>query len=110
MEVQSVNIPQLMISIILFLVLFFGIGFLLNMILRSTWVMALGYPIIVILIVDKVEFFDYFTDSTNAFPALWDNLTSLQLVDIIILFSGFVGAIIAGIVIKMLRVRGYQMF
>ncbi|WP_413378682.1 YuiB family protein [Alkalihalobacillus sp. 1P02AB] len=104
------NIPQLVISMILFLVLFFGIGFLLNMVLRSTWVMAVVYPIIVILIIDNVSFFDYFTSPGIAFPALGEQFLALKMVDVLVLSSGFVGAILSGIVIKMLRVRGYQMF
>lgn len=108
--VQEVNLPQLLISMVLFLILFFGIGFLLNMVLRSTWVMAFFYPIIVILIVDDVGFFDYFTAPVSSFQFLLADLVSLHFVDILVLSSGFVGAIIAGIVIKMLRVRGYQMF
>ncbi|TWI52919.1 YuiB family protein [Halalkalibacter nanhaiisediminis] len=103
-------LPQLLISMILFLILFFGIGFLLNMVLRSTWIMAFFYPIVVILIVDEVGFFDYFTSPQTAFPMLGSDLLALQIVDILILSSGFIGTIIAGIVIKMLRVRGYQMF
>jgi hypothetical protein len=108
--VQDVNLPQLVISMVLFLILFFGIGFLLNMVLRSTWIMAFVYPIIVILIVDDVGFFDYFTAPVASFTLLKADLLALQLVDILVLICGFIGAIIAGIVIKMLRVRGYQMF
>ncbi|WP_202595352.1 YuiB family protein [Halalkalibacter okhensis] len=104
------NLPQLLISMVLFLILFFGIGFLLNMVLRSTWIMAFTYPIIVILIVDNVGFFDYFTAPVTSFSMLGSDLLSLHFVDILVLTSGFIGAIIAGIVIKMLRVRGYQMF
>lgn len=107
---QDVNLPQLVISMVLFVILFFGIGFLLNMVLRSTWIMALAYPIIVILIVDNVGFFDYFTAPAASFSLLGADLMALQLVDLLVLICGFVGAIIAGIVIKMLRVRGYQMF
>ncbi|NEU30062.1 hypothetical protein GN156_04620 [bacterium LRH843] len=103
-------LPQLVISMILFLVLFFGIGFLLNMVLRATWIMALFYPIIIILIVDEISFFDYFTSPAASFPLLGSNIAALQLADILILSCGFIGAIISGVVIKMLRVRGYQMF
>ncbi|MCM3714071.1 YuiB family protein [Halalkalibacter oceani] len=103
-------LPQLLISMILFLILFFGIGFLLNMVLRSTWIMAFIYPIIVILIVDNVGIMEYFTAPGAAFSKLGTDLMALQIVDILILSSGFIGAIVAGIVIKMLRVRGYQMF
>ncbi|UOE96544.1 MULTISPECIES: YuiB family protein [Bacillaceae] len=104
------SLPQLIISIMLFLILFFGIGFLLNMILRATWVMAIVYPIIVILIVDNVRFFEYFTAPISSFQALGHDLVALQLVDLVVLTSGLIGAILSGIVIKMLRNRGYQMF
>ncbi len=107
---QGVNLPQLVISMVLFLILFFGIGFLLNMVLRSTWVMAFFYPIIVVLIVDDVGFFDYFSSPQASFSMLVSDLLTLQVVDVLVLSSGFIGAIIAGVVIKMLRVRGYQMF
>ena len=95
------QLPQLIISMLLFLILFFGIGFILNMLLRSTWVMAVVYPIVVVAIVDDVRFFEYVTNAGMAFPALFERLTELALADILIF---------AGIAIRMLRVRGYQMF
>ncbi len=104
------NIALLLISILLFFVLFFGIGFILNMILRMTWVMAVIYPIVVIFIIDKVRFLDYFLKSKYAFQELGQRLISLGTADIIILLSGLAGAIAAGITIKLLRKNGYQMF
>ena len=104
------SLVQLMLSVLIFLVMFFGIGFLLNMLLRMTWLMALVYPIVVILIIDEVDFFDYFASPAMAFQALGDKLVSLHIADILILSSGLLGAIIAGIVIKLLRKNGYQMF
>ncbi|WP_240374974.1 YuiB family protein [Bacillus piscicola] len=95
---------------LLFLLLFFGIGFLLNMILRSTWVMAIVYPLVVIFIIDDVSIWDYIGSPGSSFRALGNHFVALQLVDILILSSGLVGAIAAGIAIRMLRVRGYQMF
>jgi len=92
------------------MVLFLGIGFILNMLLRKTWVMAVIYPIIVILIVDKISFFKYFTEPSASFQSLAKHLTSLGSADVIILSSGFVGAILSGIIIKFLRKNGYQMF
>lgn len=103
-------LPQLIISILLFMVLFFGIGFIVNMLLKTTWLMTMVYPIIVILVVDKFPFTDYFTKTAFAFSTLGTRVVSLTAPDIIILISGFIGAIISGITIKMLRVRGYQMF
>lgn len=104
------GIPQLLISMLLFLILFFGIGFILNMLLRSTWVMAIVYPIIVIFIVDKVRFIDYFRDTKASFQSLITQLTSLGMADIVILSMGFIGSVIAGVAIRMLRNRGYRMF
>jgi len=104
------SIIQLILSMLIFLVMFFGIGFLLNMLLRSTWFMAILYPIVVIFIVDDVSFLDYFFKAGTAFSALGHKLVSLQPADILILASGLVGAIISGIVMKILRKMGYQMF
>ncbi|WP_405127439.1 YuiB family protein [Salicibibacter halophilus] len=104
------SLPQLIISMMLFIILFFGIGFLLNMVLRSTWMMAVIYPIIVIWIVNPASFTEYFTSPAASFSAIGPSLASLQLVDVLILGSGLIGAIIAGISVRMLRVRGYQMF
>ncbi|WP_228409436.1 YuiB family protein [Radiobacillus deserti] len=101
---------QFIVSIILFFVLFFGIGFILNMLLRATWVMSFVYPIVVCFIVDDFPFSTYFLDTGDAFSTLWLNLRALTPVDITILASGFVGTIIAGFVIRWLRKQGYQMF
>jgi hypothetical protein len=106
----SMHIVVLFISILLFFVLFFGIGFILNMLLRMSWVMAIIYPIVAILIVDKVSFSEYFTKSKAAFEDLGYRIVHLQVADILILLSGLLGAIAAGITIKMLRKNGYQMF
>jgi purine-cytosine permease-like protein len=103
-------IPVLMISILLFMILFFGIGFILNMLLRATWFMTIVYPIIVVLIIDDVRFHEYFTNPGESFPLLVDAILSLKIADIVILLSGILGAILSGIAIKMLRNRGYQMF
>ncbi|GAK05296.1 hypothetical protein JCM19037_3781 [Geomicrobium sp. JCM 19037] len=104
------SLPQLIISMMLFLILFFGIGFLLNMVLRSTWMMAVIYPVIVIWIVNSATFTEYFTAPIQSFSAIPAEFAALRIADIVILLSGFIGAIIAGVAIRMLRVRGYQMF
>ncbi|WP_313894578.1 YuiB family protein [Psychrobacillus sp.] len=103
-------IVQMILSVIIFLVMFFGIAFLVNMLLRMTWFMAILYPAIVILIIDEVRFFDYFTNPGTAFSALVTKVLALHAADIIILSSGLVGTIIAGFVMKYLRKNGYQMF
>ncbi|WP_257349600.1 YuiB family protein [Pseudalkalibacillus decolorationis] len=107
---MPLTIPTLIISMLLFMVLFFGIGFLLNMLLRMTWIMAIIYPIVVITIVDDVQFFQYFAEPGVTFPKLADSFVLLHFSDIIVLIFGLLGAILSGVAIKMLRVRGYQMF
>ncbi|MBS4173934.1 YuiB family protein [Bacillus sp. FJAT-49736] len=106
----QMTIPVLIISMLLFFILFFGIGFILNMLLRMTWLMAIIYPIIALLIIDDVRFIDYFTDTSRAFHKLGDKLSLLHAPDIIILICGLLGAIVAGITMKTLRKKGYRMF
>ena len=106
----TISITHVVLSVMIFIVMFFGIGFLLNMLLRMTWLMAIIYPIVVILIIDEVKVFEYFTKPKYAFNLLGEKIMSLHTVDVVILASGLVGAIISGIVIKLLRKQGYQMF
>ncbi|MBR3121005.1 YuiB family protein [Oceanobacillus profundus] len=101
---------QLIVSIILYFVIFFGIAFILNMLLRRTWLMAFLYPFVVIMIIDKLSTMEYFTNTSAAFSQLGQELLSLKIADIFILSSGLAGAIVSGIVIKILRKSGYQMF
>ncbi|MGM9985707.1 MAG: YuiB family protein [Bacillaceae bacterium] len=95
---------------VLFFVLFFGIGFLLNMLLRMTWIMAIIYPVVFIMITDQMKISDYFSDPGAAFSQVGTILTSLSTADIAICLTGFVGAILSGFGIKILRKNGYQMF
>lgn len=104
------TLPVLIISIVLFFVLFFGIGFLLNMLFRSTWIMVILFPIVAILIVNKLKLIEYFRQPVESLEQLGKNFASLQSADIIILSSGLLGGILAGVTIKILRKKGYQMF
>lgn len=101
---------QLIVSIILFFVIFFGLAFILNMLLRQTWLMAILYPFIVIIIIDDISVTKYFTAPSEAFSAAFAILAKITVVDWVILLSGFAGTIVSGIVIKFLRKSGYQMF
>ncbi|WP_203247962.1 YuiB family protein [Sporosarcina beigongshangi] len=106
----TISLTHVVLSVLIFMVMFFGIGFLLNMLLRMTWLMAIIYPIVVVLIIDEVKVYEYFTKPKHAFQLLGEKLIALHTADIIILASGLVGAIISGIVMKILRKQGYQMF
>lgn len=106
----TISLTHVVLSVLIFIVMFFGIGFLLNMLLRMTWLMAIIYPIVVVLIIDEVKVYEYFTKPKYAFQLLGEKLVALHTADIIILASGLVGAIISGFVMKILRKQGYQMF
>ncbi|MBE3569603.1 MAG: YuiB family protein [Bacillales bacterium] len=95
---------------LLFFVLFFGIGFILNMLLRKTWIMSILYPLIVLIIVDGINTFSYITHSREAFSTLGERLVGLKPADMMILLSGLAGAVLSGIAIKELRKKGYRMF
>jgi len=107
---MQMTIFVLPISMLLFFVLFFGIGFILNMLLRMSWIMAIIYPVVSIFIVDKVTFSEYFTNTGGALQDLGNRFMSLAVADILILSSGMAGALVAGVTIKLLRKSGYQMF
>ncbi|RST77656.1 hypothetical protein D4T97_004075 [Siminovitchia acidinfaciens] len=107
---MQMPLPVLLISMLLFFVLFFGIGFLLNMLLRMTWIMAVVYPVVAILIVDKVKFTEYLTSPSSSFSSLGSSISNLAAADLIILVSGLAGALVAGFTMQVLRKKGYRMF
>jgi hypothetical protein len=87
----AVSLPQLIISIPLLFVLFFGIGFILNMILKTTWLPLVVYLGIVIYILRGIHHI-------------------LNVVNAVLFFSGLAGAIGGIWTIKTLRAKGYRMF
>lgn len=105
-----IELVQLFISMILFLVLFFGIAFILNMVLKVTWMMVLVYPIIVLLFINTVPLGSFISSPGDSFGSLWENVTSMLLADYLLFGSGLVGIIIAGASIRYLRKSGYTMF
>src|SRR5699024_12771343 len=108
--IMAMNIVQLFISVLLYFVLFYGISFILNMILKMTWLMAYVYPVIVLWIIGRVSLFDYISEPGESFNILWQNIIGISVYDIIILGSGFIGIILAGMTIRYLRKAGYQMY
>ncbi|WP_019123759.1 YuiB family protein [Brevibacillus massiliensis] len=85
------NILQFLVSIVLFTVLAFGIGFIINMILRTTWLpVVIAFGVII--------------------GALVYNKIVPGLVDIIILAFGIAGSVVSGWTIQTLRKKGYRMF
>lgn len=87
-----IQILQNFILLILAFTMFFGLGFIINMLLKTTWFPIYAY---VALIVGLVW---------------WSWGTSYAFVDILPLLSGLLGAIASAGVIRALRVKGYKMF
>lgn len=72
--------------------------------------MALLYPIIIIIVIDNISTWEYFTNPGNAFSELGSIFSNLNVADYVILLAGFAGTIVSGIVIRWLRKSGYRMF
>lgn len=84
------NVAQVIVSVPLFLFLAFGIGFIINMLIKTTWLpvyVYLGVLTYVIIQLGKIS---------------W--------IDVVVLTAGFIGAILSGWTIKTLRRKGYSMF
>jgi hypothetical protein len=93
---------QLIVLVLLFFVMVFGIGFILNMLIKTTW-----FPVWLFLIAG-VPLGLYFTwDETKSFA---DNLTAYSYVDISVALAGLAGAYTSGWAIRKLRRSGYKMF
>lgn len=107
---NRMHIIQAVIGAILYLVIFFSIGFILNMLLKKTWTLVFIYPIFVILMIDNVKLSSYVTETSTALASVNERLLGLQFLDIFMLGFGLLGAILAGVTIRFLRKSGYSMF
>ncbi|MBW7476636.1 YuiB family protein [Paenibacillus oenotherae] len=93
---------QLIVVTMLFLVMIFGIGFILNMLLKTTW-----FPIYLFLIVLLPLAIWWTWDESKSAVG---NFTAFTYVDILPVIGGFIGAYISGAAIRALRRGGYKMF
>lgn len=92
---------QLLIVTVLFFVLLFGIGFILNMLLKTTWLPVYLYIFVAVpLVVWRLW----------EPGSLWDNLAAYSAADYLTFAGGLVGAVLSGTAIKTLRKNGYKMF
>jgi hypothetical protein len=89
-----INIAQFIIGIPLFVVLLFGIGFILNMLIKTTWMPT----------------FLYLSIAVGALIYLFMHQRVPHTADYVMLTSGLLGAIASGWTIKLLRTKGYRMF
>jgi hypothetical protein len=83
-------------------VLFFGIGFILNMLIKTTW-----FPLWVFaLIVVPVGIWSLWQPSLD----VGENVKSMLASDVVLIAAGAVGAYLSGWTIRALRRGGYKMF
>lgn len=92
---------QLIIATMLFFVLLFGIGFILNMLLKTTWFPIYFY---ILVMVPLVVYWQWEPGT------LLENLGAYQPADYLTFAGGLAGAILSGKTIQTLRRNGYKMF
>lgn len=92
---------QMIIATVLMLVLFFGLGFILNMLMKTTWFPIYAYIALVIGLIL------YWSLGTGTFVS---NLAEFTYVDYTPGVGGLIGAVLSGTAIKALRQRGFKMF
>ncbi|GLX65902.1 YuiB family protein [Paenibacillus glycanilyticus] len=93
---------QLIVATVLFLVMMFGIGFILNMLLKTTW-----FPIYAFIIVLLPIYIWQTWDHSVSFV---DNFTEFTIIDVIPILGALAGAYVSGWAIRALRRGGYKMF
>ncbi|WP_195575783.1 YuiB family protein [Paenibacillus sp. 1001270B_150601_E10] len=93
---------MVIILMLLFFVMMFGIGFILNMLMKTTW-FPVGFYLIIVVPATVVMLWS--SDKSWA-----ENLMNYGLVDYLTGFAGLIGAMLSGKTIGLLRKSGYKMF
>ncbi|MCE5170090.1 YuiB family protein [Paenibacillus profundus] len=93
---------MVIILMVLFFVMMFGIGFILNMLMKTTW-FPIGFYIVIVLPATVIMLWK----QDNTFL---ENVASFGVVDYLTAVAGLAGAYISGKTIYFLRKSGYQMF
>ncbi|WP_141500087.1 YuiB family protein [Paenibacillus luteus] len=94
---------QLVIATVLFLVMMFGIGFILNMLLKTTW-----FPIYLFILV--LIPLGIWAPWDKKATATIENFAHYTIIDYIPVIGALVGAYVSGWAIQALRKGGYKMF
>lgn len=95
-----IQLLQLFVLVVLAFCMFFGLGFIINMLMKTTWFPIAGYVIFVAVVV-------YMSWGPESFV---DNVLGYSISDFLPLLSGLGGAVASGYVIRTLRTKGYRMF
>jgi ABC-type transport system involved in multi-copper enzyme maturation permease subunit len=99
-DIVVIEILQLFVLTLLAFCMFFGLGFIINMLMKTTWFPIYGYIVFVCVLV-------YWSWGSASF---FDNLKGYTVADVLPLISGLAGAILSGYMIKLLRDKGYKMY
>lgn len=94
---------QVVFATMLFLCMTFGIGFIINMLVKTTWFPTYLFIVVIIVLALWAPW-----SSNN--QKLIDVITEYTIVDFIPIIGAIIGAILSGTTIKALRKGGYQMF
>ncbi|MEX2460135.1 MAG: YuiB family protein [Paenibacillaceae bacterium] len=95
-----ISFLQFFVATLLAFCIFLGLGFIINMMLKTTWLPVYVYFIIVIIIV--YSFWDAGT--------FMNYLKGTSFSDVVLFIGGLAGAILSGYLIKTLRDKGYKMY
>lgn len=93
---------QTAIAALLIFVLVFGIGFILNMLLKTSWFPTYGY---LVLVVAMIVWF--WRKDGQSFGA---TMAGFGIPDYAAMIAGLIGAWLSGYTINLLRSKGYKMF
>lgn len=94
---------QIIIATVLFLVMTFGIGFIINMLVKTTWFPTYLFIVVIIVLAIWAPW-----SSENA--KLIDVIGQYTWVDFLPVIGAIAGALLSGTAIKLLRQGGYKMF
>jgi hypothetical protein len=96
----EINAIQIIVAIVLLFVLFYGLSFIINMLLKTTWLSVYLYIALII-------FFIFYLKGEGPWGTY---LLEYKLVDYLYAASGLAGVVLGGLSIKTLRDKGYKMF
>ncbi len=95
-----ISFLQFFVATLLAFCIFLGLGFILNMLLKTTWL-----PIYVYFIVVGIIVYTFWEEGT-----FLNYLKGTSFSDIILFLGGLAGALLSGYLIKVLRDKGYKMY
>ncbi|HZG84640.1 YuiB family protein [Paenibacillus sp.] len=98
---MDLNIFQVIVIFLLAFVLMFGVGFILNMLMKTTWFPIYAYAA---LMAGLFVYFEWGQENMLA------NLLEYGAIDWLAVVAGLLGAYVSGLAIRTLRVRGFKMF